>query len=664
MRKLTFRLFFFALILIGASGQFAKSQTLQELQVDTGSNGAENTIGINSSGAIFAASKGQLAVIWSQASGFTYIGILPGALHSFANGISANGTAVTGYTTNNGAANPTTGYFGEAYIWTQATGMVGLGVLPGGLSSYGNAISSNGEFVVGYSTIGNIGTAFARAFRWSQSTGMENLGVLPGASNSIGYGVNQDGTVVVGSSFVTGSGDHAFRWTPSGGMIDLGVGRATAVSSDGTIVVGNNPDFAFRWTQSTGKVILPTLPGASFSSATAISADGQVIVGYSQSTSVPTGDAVRWTSSNGVQSIKDLLTAAGVNITGWSLTIAKGTNSDGSVIAGYGKNPSSNDTGWIARLTASGTGLITPENVSESFSALGAVNRLSSAFVRNVMTTMSQQAIQSPDSTSSHKSRVSMFGYGAYDSDPLAFGLIGATVSLVDSYVAGFSVSGGTLWSRLPYTGFVRMNGGALSSFISRSPEHGFQMVVGAAGAVLFDDIERGYLNGVSPVTSRGNTRTMSLGLTARLGWTFTDPLPNTRLTPFVTYTYATSRTNEYTESTGPMPSQINKFNADYSLVHSGFDVRYVLGRGSWAWGTLAYVSRLSGTLDNISGNVIGVLSVSGSVPVGALNWLESTIGVRREMPANFAILSSLTISTAPHFSTTYQARIGVTKSF
>src|SRR5437667_4139380 len=75
-------------------------------------------------------------------------------------------------------------------------------------------INNNGD-VVGYSK----GPRGMRAFLWTQATGMQNLGVLPGGNSSQALGINDKGTVV-GSS-TSSSGDRAFIWTKQAGMTDL-----------------------------------------------------------------------------------------------------------------------------------------------------------------------------------------------------------------------------------------------------------------------------------------------------------------------------------------------------------------------------------------------------------------------------------------------------------
>lgn len=103
----------------------------------------------------------------AQAASFQGLGFLPGGMFdgSTANGISADGSVVVGRSRNDE----------EAFRWTQATGMVGLGTLPGGaFSSFALGVSADGSVVVGTTS----GSNFGQAFRWTQATGMVGLGVL------------------------------------------------------------------------------------------------------------------------------------------------------------------------------------------------------------------------------------------------------------------------------------------------------------------------------------------------------------------------------------------------------------------------------------------------------------------------------------------------------
>jgi probable HAF family extracellular repeat protein len=95
------------------------------------------------------------------------------------------------------------------------------------------------------------------AFRWSQSGGMRDLGA-PGAGNSFGNDINQRGQVA--GYFETTDvpvNRFAFRWDETHGMVDLGVlpgestSTATAINDKG-MVTGFTDNRAFVWTRAQG----------------------------------------------------------------------------------------------------------------------------------------------------------------------------------------------------------------------------------------------------------------------------------------------------------------------------------------------------------------------------------------------------------------------------
>jgi probable HAF family extracellular repeat protein len=77
---------------------------------------------------------------------------------------------------------------------------------------------------------------------WSQATGVKSLGTL-GGTTSYAYGVNNYGEVV-GSSTTADGAVHAFYWSASRGMVDLGPGIAYAIS-DADDMVGIGPSGFF-----------------------------------------------------------------------------------------------------------------------------------------------------------------------------------------------------------------------------------------------------------------------------------------------------------------------------------------------------------------------------------------------------------------------------------
>jgi uncharacterized membrane protein len=91
------------------------------------------------------------------------------------------------------------------------------------------------------------------------------------------------------------------------------------------------------------------LTGATFSQAQGVNADGTVVVGIGNATGI-SGEAFRWTQTDGMQSVQAMLTAKGVSTTGWALTAATGVSADGRFIVGFGTDPNGKTQGWIADL--------------------------------------------------------------------------------------------------------------------------------------------------------------------------------------------------------------------------------------------------------------------------------------------------------------------------
>jgi probable HAF family extracellular repeat protein len=354
---------------------------------------------------------------------FIRLGDLPGDLFlSRAAGVSADGSVVVGASVSVSAS----GFQAfEAFRWTSASGMVGLGFLPGFPGSFATAASADGSVVVG----GNLGPSMEQAFRWTQTTGMVGLGFLPGYAESRAFGVSADGSVVVGNSnTIPGQGGQfqAFRWTAQSGMVGLGsflpggLSSAEGVSANGGTVVGVSDSAlgrqAFLWTEGGGMIALGDLPGSGFFSfAHGVSEDGSVVVGISHSASGfeafrwqadgmvglgflpgdveseafgvsadgsvivgrgttmdPRSDvrAFVWDTTEGMRDLRDVLISQGDDLTGWSLIESLDVSADGRSIVGRGINPAGQEEGWLARL---GPQQVVPESSTLSLLALGLV---------------------------------------------------------------------------------------------------------------------------------------------------------------------------------------------------------------------------------------------------------------------------------------------------
>jgi probable HAF family extracellular repeat protein len=296
------------------------------------------------------------AFYWSQFTG-TFIPVHPsGYVNSTASAISADGGTMVGSLYQ---VDP----FGTPSNWqaaraSRAEGLFfgGLGYLPGGsnTSSSASAVSADGSVIVGVSTSAN---SEQEGFRWTMSTGMVGLGFLPGGTSSAASFVSGDGQVIVGSAGFSWDPSRraAFRWTEATGMTDLGflpgavVTMAQALSSDGRFVVGQSGSEAFRWSEAGGIAGLGHLLGDQMSSAIAVSDSGAVILGRSFFADGHFEYFV-WTEADGPRSLRDLLAASGVDISGWQNLQATALSGDGNTIVGQGVNPSGYPEGWAIRL--------------------------------------------------------------------------------------------------------------------------------------------------------------------------------------------------------------------------------------------------------------------------------------------------------------------------
>jgi probable HAF family extracellular repeat protein len=323
------------------------------------------------------------------APAFIPLGQMPGSTFgTYGNSISGDGNVVVGH-------GWITGSDAAAFRWTRTGGYENLAAGRADVvDSNAYDVNADGSVVVGYNRKANFEHL---GFRWTVGGGMEDLpmyevadvsgdgtlmvgmnvwrntngqtgsfGFLGGNNYTSALGVSGNGQVVVGFSETSPNRyAHAFRWTPTGGIQDLGVTNGTesdarGVSGNGLTIVGEARDGggfwrAFRWTASLGMRDIGTL-GGPMSAAYDASYDGSVIVGSSlNSSSSGSYRAFRWTATTGMKDLRQLLLDAGVTeVQNWVLLSAGGVSDDGSAIAGYGLSPSKQWEPFLAILPVGG----------------------------------------------------------------------------------------------------------------------------------------------------------------------------------------------------------------------------------------------------------------------------------------------------------------------
>ena len=314
----------------------------------------------------------------AQAS-FVTIGDLPGGSHtSQTRSTSADGSVVSGLSS---ASNATL-----AFRWTRATGISALPQLPGTTNYQGGAVSPDGTFISGIHGIPNQQAQLG--FVWSNQTGMMSVGSLPGGRDitNISF-VTNEGLAVGQSDFdFTSTGAplyRAIRWTPQGGLETLPLpeptdlqfqSRALSVLDDGRIygvsnsgnwlysessgfeilpvgsymrrinssgdfLIGTMLDFSTQiphrakyWTPDTGEVSLAPYGDDYASEALYMSDDGSTIIGRGT-----LGWQV-WVDQDAPVLFDDFIASNGVDLGDWQISFIHGISADGLTIHGTATN--------------------------------------------------------------------------------------------------------------------------------------------------------------------------------------------------------------------------------------------------------------------------------------------------------------------------------------
>ena len=307
---------------------------------------------------------------------------------SKARAISANGKHVTGY-----------GGDLEAFRWNQAFGLRVLPPAPGEGQTLGFGISDDGETVAGRL----LGREPLRGpFRWNAHAGYTIAGPDDsGKTPSMAVALSADGSTAVGiggpfywvagqqprsmpadgdgytassvwdvsadGTYLAGGGQPAYRWSRDGGydLIDALPGQdesrpypALGISADGGSVAGmaymNLGSEAFIWSPDEGTLGLGHLAEHTHSSAWAVANSGKVVVGES-GTGPYIGsaryDAFVWTPAAGMRPLLDVLTDAGIDMSGWDrLAEARDVSADGRWVVGTGITTDGETVGFVADL--------------------------------------------------------------------------------------------------------------------------------------------------------------------------------------------------------------------------------------------------------------------------------------------------------------------------
>jgi probable HAF family extracellular repeat protein len=246
---------------------------------------------------------------------------------------------------------------GGGFYWMPTRGVI----FNGGVASEG--VSGDGRTIVGVvqdaGRINQAGLWLQRA-EWRLLGSFSPTAVPCGSDLSAAYDVSRDGQVIVGLAWDGCALAHAFRWTASTGMVDLGssvpgkASLASGVSATGRAIVGYQEGATgyrqgARWLDGHEEL----MPGADgfVGQARATNIDGSIVVGQVCRPALGSEvdqSAWMWTAQDGTKCLPapNKIPSPGPSI----LVQANATSDDGQVIGGgqnVGGSSDSNAVIWI-----------------------------------------------------------------------------------------------------------------------------------------------------------------------------------------------------------------------------------------------------------------------------------------------------------------------------
>jgi len=592
----------------------------------------------------------------TQSSGLVGLGQLNGGNFSEAADINRNGTVIVGDAVDGASAF----LIDTAFIWTQPTGIVSLGLLNGSTGgsafSFSNAVNADGTVVVGQSTDGSNGN-LATAFRWTQATRMVSLGMLNGGDLSTANDVNADGSVVVGfaDDGSNANAPTAFRWTQATGMMPLGflngghVSHGNAISDDGNVIAGfandgtnGNLPTAFRWTQATGIVSLGMLNGGNLSKSFDISPDGIVIVGTaSDGAAGNIQRGFRWTQATGLQKIEDWLRANGVTVPTDMTLNAVGVSSDGTIVSG---ELTGRKDAYIARVLPSPSpipnGLISLSNLSQSILSVAQTPNVTINILNMLMHGSHGYPLIGALPENRH-SNVWVAGDWGKLTNHATGGLAEVGVShrlcswLQDSIGFGLTRDG----ADLDLGGHSHFEGAyGLAEVMAH-----YRCLFATATAFYHwgdIDIRRGYLNAGMPDSSKGKPRTETFAFRFRLDWK--DMLEWKRLSfsPYGEVSTINARIKSYSESGGSFPSMFNARKPKATDARIGLRAYFQAACNTRLFATAEGVFNLKENNPHTSGQLIGLFAFDLSGTSRPRSWARGGLGLEHKIGEGVASIA------------------------
>jgi len=534
----------------------------------------------------------------------------------------------------------------------------GLSSVTSGLNSDSTVIIGSAYMIDRYSlSIGDLAnTLYSQAFRWSENTGMTGLGSLTGGNNnSYANAVSGDGQVVIGTASST-NGLEAFRWSSSSGMVGLGDlsggsfhSVATATNNDGAVIAGfsewnsmeGRPLFeAFRWTEDTGMVGLGKISSNDEDSfAVSMNGSGTVIVGASGALRTNQLTPFRWSDTNGMQSIKEWLTSTGIKASSvLDNGIAYAVNEEGTMVVGSGTNGP-----WFAR---AGKGMISAtEAVSTTLMTSASIPQVSSSLPTIALHGAHHQPLLAQKQLNTDRCAWINGDFANYQSNKADSQLVetGACVDLQSNTRLGVGIGKSRADQKLDYSGSSDINGKYLLVELDHQLAESPMLISATLLHGNWDaDINRGYLNAGNEDLSKGSTSIQATAIRGRVDWRDLYTVNQTAITPKFEYTITNTDVDGYTETTGGFPARFDPQSHTSRESRIGIIAENRLNSTTTIRGIAEEVHRFDKNGASFSGEVIDMFPFSIPGAENRSDWLRVGAEIDHQLDKEMFLSGSL----------------------
>lgn len=371
-------------------GDLSGGDTLSEVRDATRVGGNIVAVGVSSQYAF--GGNGDTPVKWVQGSGLSILPEPAGTSNSTTSGKFVAGRVIVSDGTVIGGSvhNSSTDQSRVPAVWTSSGAtLTALGYLNGSATASNtngliNGLSSDGS--IGYGGTSYAGNGNMQMVRYASGT-VTGLGYLNSGDNNsvaVAHAVSSDGTVALGFSYntsntkdVTGTyaGAQGFLYTngysggvgtnssmtalpmlASGGTWNSPIGMTAGTTNTTGQVFGFATSTGFSYGQlvrwNMGASITTDALGSPNTALTyvglgAVTGDGSVVVSsWGDPTNASAENIAYFYNTHGWFNFQTAMSAAGVNLTGWTLTNIIGISSDGTLVYGSG-NHNGNLEGWV-----------------------------------------------------------------------------------------------------------------------------------------------------------------------------------------------------------------------------------------------------------------------------------------------------------------------------